>query len=433
MRAAILAGGRGTRIGGMFPDLPKPMIPVEGKPLLRHQVESLADQGIRRITLIVGYRADVIRSYFGDGGNFGVAIDYITEGEPLGTGGALPLAAREKTLLLMGDVYVDMDFGRFIRFHDEHNAGVSLFVHPNSHPHDSDAVVIDAQARVTAWKSKHDERHENLRNLAVAGIYIFSGSALPTGEAEKRDLDRDVIAPLVPSGEVFAYRSPEYAKDMGTPERFESVAYDVKNGVPAARNLKNKHRAVFLDRDGTINVEDGFIRKPEQIRLLPGAAASIAALNSSRLLAICVTNQPVVARGEVSLKGLEAIHARLDTLLGREGAYLDDLLFCPHHPDRGFEGEIAEYKADCDCRKPKPGMLFRAAERCNIDLSRSYMIGDRTSDIAAGRGAGAKAIGVRTGAALEDGKCEVEPDMTFDGLWDAVDWIMAGERTKVSA
>jgi D,D-heptose 1,7-bisphosphate phosphatase len=413
----------------MFPDLPKPMIPAAGKPLLRHQIEALAAQGIRRITLIVGYRADVIRSYFGDGRDFGAAIDYITEDEPLGTGGAMSLLPREKTLILMGDVYVDMDFGRFIRFHDEHNAGVSLFAHPNSHPSDSDAVVTDGQARVTAWKSKHDERKEDLRNLANAGIYIFSASALPSGEARKRDLDRNVIAALVPSGKVFAYRSPEYVKDMGTPERLESVEHDVKNGVTAARNLKNKQRAVFLDRDGTINAEDGFITNPERIRLLPGIAASIAMLNSSRLPAICVTNQPVVARGEASFEGLEAVHARLDVLLGREGAYLDDLLFCPHHPDRGFEGEITEYKIDCDCRKPKPGMLFRAAERYNIDLNRSYMIGDRTSDIAAGRSAGAKTIGVLTGRRLNDGKCEAKPDMTFDTLLDAVNWILAAETT----
>jgi D,D-heptose 1,7-bisphosphate phosphatase len=232
-----------------------------------------------------------------------------------------------------------------------------------------------------------------------------------------------VIASLVPSGEVFAYRSPDYVKDMGTPERLDAVEHDVKNGVPAAHNLKNKQRAVFLDRDGTINVEDGFITKPEQIRLLPGAAPAIAMLNSSPFLAVCVTNQPVMARGEVSFEGLEAIHARLDALLGREGAYLDDLLFCPHHPDRGFDGEIAEYKIDCDCRKPKPGLLFSAAERYNIDLSRSYMIGDRTSDAAAGERAGAKTIGVLTGAALGDGKCEAKPDMTFDGLCDAVNWI----------
>jgi D,D-heptose 1,7-bisphosphate phosphatase len=413
----------------MYPDLPKPMIPIAGKPMLQHQVESLAGQGIRRITLIVGYRESLIRSYFGDGKTFGAEIDYIAEIEPLGTGGAMPLLPREKTLILMGDVYADMDFERFIRFHDGHGAGVSLFVHPNSHPHDSDVVVTDGAARVAAWKSKHDGRRENLRNLANAGIYIFSESALPVGKAKKRDLDREVIAPLVPSGVVFAYRSPEYARDMGTPERLCSVETDVKNGVPAARNLKNKPRAVFLDRDGTINVEDGFIRDPNRIRLLPGAAKAIAMLNASRLLTICVTNQPVVARGEVSLDGLEAIHARLDALLGREGAYLDDLLFCPHHPDSGFEGEIAEYKKDCDCRKPKPGLLLRAAERYNIDLSRSYMIGDRTSDIAAGQSAGAKTIGLRTGAALEDGKCEAKPDMTFDGLCDAVNWIMAGETT----
>jgi histidinol-phosphate phosphatase family protein len=147
-------------------------------------------------------------------------------------------------------------------------------------------------------------------------------------------------------------------------------------------------------------------------------------LNASPYLAVCVTNQPVIARGDVSFEGLDAIHARLDTLLGDEGAYLDDLLFCPHHPDKGFDGEAAEYKTDCGCRKPKPGMLLEAARRYNIGLTCSYMIGDRTADIAAGRAAGCKTIGVRTGTALADGKYETAPNRVCEDLPDAVRWIL---------
>jgi histidinol-phosphate phosphatase family protein len=143
-------------------------------------------------------------------------------------------------------------------------------------------------------------------------------------------------------------------------------------------------------------------------------------LNASPYLAVCVTNQPVIARGDVSFESLDTIHARLDTLLGNEGAYLDDLLFCPHHPDKGYEGEVAEYKTDCECRKPKPGMLLEAAKRYNIDLSQSYMIGDRTADIAAGKAAGCRTIGVRTGEGLRDGKCAVTPDAVCGDLAAAV-------------
>jgi len=224
MRAAILAGGRGTRIEAMYPGLPKPMIPIAGKPLLQHHVDALRSQGVEKITLIVGYKADVIQDHFG------TQVSYIVESEPLGTGGALALLPREDTLVLFGDVYFDIDIKRFISFHKEKLAGITLFAHPNSHPHDSDIIITDSENRVTEWKSKNDkQRGDNLPNLANAGLYIFSGDALPSGEAVKRDLDHDLILPAIPKGRVFAYRSMEYVKDMGTPERLVSVEKAVQN------------------------------------------------------------------------------------------------------------------------------------------------------------------------------------------------------------
>ena len=424
MRAAILAGGRGTRIGGLYPGIPKPMIPVCGKPILQWQVESLSAQGISGITLIVGYKSDAIKQHFGDGKSLGAQIDYIAEDEPLGTGGALPLLPREDTLILFGDVYCDVDFSRFMAFHREAKAEITLFVHPNSHPHDSDIVVIDSENRVIAWKSKKDKQRGELRNLVNAGLYVFSGGALPVGETVKRDLDHDLIIPRLGGGKVYAYRSTEYVKDMGTPERLRSVEFDIDSGAAAARSLRSRQRAVFIDRDGTLNEENGFIASPEQLRLIPGTAEAIRTLNKSPYLVICITNQPVIARGDVSFDDLDAIHARLDTLLGGAGAYLDDLLFCPHHPDKGYEGEVRKYKTVCECRKPKPGMLFEAAKRYNIDLSRSYMIGDSTADIAAGQAAGCKTIGVRTGMALSDGKYEASPDAVCDDLSAAVRFLI---------
>jgi len=368
VRAAIIAGGKGTRLSGFYPDLPKPMIPICGKPLLRHQVESLAAQGIRDITMIAGYKAEVIREYFGDGEALGARIDYIVEDEPLGTGGALSMLPREDTLVLLGDVYMDVDLGRFVQFHREKGAAVTLFVHPNSHPHDSDVVVVGGNAAVLAWKSKNDSDRGDVRNLVNAGLYVFDSDALPGGETGRRDLERDIIVPLIPSGKVFACRSTEYVKDMGTPERLKAVTQDSESGVTAARNLKNRQRAVFI-----------FIADAEQMRQLPEAAESIRMLNHSPFLTIGVTNQPVIACGDVTFDGLEAIHARLDSLLGREGAYLDDLLFCSHKD-----------------------LLFEAARQYNIDLPRSYMLGDSTVDAAAWQAPGCTTIGVGTGVTLAD-------------------------------
>ena len=423
MRAAILAGGRGTRIGELFPNLPKPMVPILGKPILQRQIESLAAQGIGDITLIIGHRADQIQAHFGEGAAFGAKVSYIIEDQPLGTGGALSMLPADDTLLLYGDVYCEADFWRFISFHNNKDADVTLFAHPNSHPHDSDIIVADQGSRVTAWKSKNDTNRGDLRNLVNAGLYVFSRRALPKGPSTKLDLERDIIVPMLPSKKVFAYRSTEYVKDMGTPKRLNEVEMDVQSGMAASRNLKNRQRAVFLDRDGTINELRGLIDSPDNIELLPRAAEAIRMLNKSPFLAICVTNQPIIARGMASHEQLDAIHARLDTLLGREGAYLDDLLHCPHHPDKGYPEENPDYKIECLCRKPKPGMLLEAAERYNIDLSQSYMIGDSTADILAGFSAGCAVMGVKTGEALNDGKYagSIQSDYcAYDTLHDAI-------------
>ena len=121
-------------------------------------------------------------------------------------------------------------------------------------------------------------------------------------------------------------------------------------------------------------------------------AAAIRKINESGYLAVVVTNQPVIARGEVSFEELEEIHNKMETLLGKEGAYLDAIYYCPHHPHKGYEGERPELKIECDCRKPKPGMLFKAAEDFNIDLSQSWMIGDGENDVKAGSNAGCKTV-----------------------------------------
>jgi D-glycero-D-manno-heptose 1,7-bisphosphate phosphatase len=389
-----MAGGKGTRIAEYYPDLPKPMIPLCGKPLLEWQVRSLVKQGFRTITLIIGFKADVIKDYFGNGEKFGAAIGYIVEDSPLGTGGALALLPENNTLILFGDVYCEVDFNRFIDFHNAKKADITLFAHPNNHPRDSDIIITNDDNRILKWASKKDTNRGELRNLVNAGLYVFSANSLRSGEAVKRDLEQDIIIRKLNNGKVYAYHSTEYVKDMGTPERLSQVERDIESGIAAARSLRNKQKTIFLDRDGTINVCDGFVMKREQLRLIDGAAEAIRRINQSEYLAVCVTNQPVIARGDVTFDELNAIHARLDTLLGEQGAYLDDLLFCPHHPDRGFEGERADCKIDCDCRKPKPGLLLQAAKRYNIDLTQSYMIGDSDRDIGAGQAAGCKTIRV---------------------------------------
>ncbi len=406
-----MAGGKGTRIASVASDVPKPMIRICGKPILEHQIENLKACGLTDITLVIGYLGHIIHEYFGDGSKFGVNISYFVEDHPMGTAGALfkMKDLTEDFLLMCGDVIIDVDFNRFIEFHKEHKAWASLMAHPNGHPYDSSLLVTEVLRpqelggmpvntnRVVRWMNKEDERLY-YKNCVNAGLEIISPELLRETmknfvprhpeQPDKVDLDRDVLKPHVCSGKIFAYTTTEYIKDMGTPDRFFEVEEDIKSGKVHSRNLKNPQRAIFLDRDGTINLHKGFIIKAEDFELISGAAEAIKLINKSGYLCVVVSNQPVIARGECSFEELQNIHNKMETELGKEGAFVDAIYYCPHHTDKGFEGELPEYKCNCSCRKPKPGLLLQAAKDWNIDLSHSIMIGDTDRDVEAGVNAG---------------------------------------------
>lgn len=402
-----MAGGKGTRIAAVRSDLPKPMIPVCGKPILEWQIENLKASGLTDIVLVIGHLGEVIKDYFGDGSRWGVTISYFIETQPLGTAGALfrMPELQEDFLLMSGDVMLDVDFNRFINFHKDHEALASLTVHPNNHPFDSSLIVTEILPasnggmpihtnRVVKWMNKEDERLY-YRNVVNAGIEMISPRLLEEAKAklpslDKVDLDRDVLKPAIESGKIYAYETSEYIKDMGTPERLVEVENDLLSGKIAAHNLSVKQKAVFLDRDGTINKTNGFLTDINDFELIEGTAEAIKQINKSGYLAVVVTNQPVIARGDCSFEQLQEIHNKMETLLGKEGAFIDGLFLCPHHTDKGFEGERIEYKLDCECRKPKAGLFVQAQKALNIDLSQSYMVGDSAIDIKAAENAGCK-------------------------------------------
>lgn len=424
MKVVIMAGGKGTRISSIASDIPKPMIQINGMPVLEHEIECLRSQGFTDLIITVSYLGSIIMDYFGDGGKvspvtrkpFGVNIEYYNEEKPLGNAGALFKLKEKLTddfLLLNADAIFDVDFKRMVANHHAKNALVTLFIHPNSHPYDSGVIIADSKGAVEKWLAKEDERPVYYRNRVNAGLHVISPKVLDdanidpnkvgtinpeTGNIYKVDLDRQLLKPLAGTGKMFSYDSPEYVKDMGTPERFHFVTKDFIAGRVQAKNLVNKQKAIFLDRDGTINKYVGFLKNIDEFELLPGVIEAIKSINASSYLCIVVTNQPVIARGEVSWEGIEEIHNKMETLLGYEGAYLDGVYICPHHPHKGYVGEISELKLDCDCRKPKPGMLLKAAEDFNIDLEKSWMIGDSENDLKAGINAGCKTAFIGSGS-----------------------------------
>lgn len=422
MKVVIMAGGKGTRISSVARDIPKPMIKIKDKPILEHEIDCLREQGFTDIIITVSHLGNIIMDYFGDGSSFGVTIDYYFEEEPLGNAGALFKIKDKLTddfLLLNADAMFDIDFNRLVNYHRSHGGLVTLFTHPNSHPYDSGLVIADDNGVVKQWLAKEDERPQYYRNRVNAGLHVVSPRILDTDiTTAKVDLDRQLLKPLAGTGKMYVYDSPEYVKDMGTPERYEAVCLDFENGVVKNKNLSNKQKAIFLDRDGTINKYVGFLRNIDEFELLPGVSDAIKKINASGYLTVVITNQPVIARGEVTFDELEEIHKKMETLLGESGAYLDGIYYCPHHPHSGYEGEVPELKFECDCRKPKPGMLLTASKDLNIDLAESWMVGDGENDILAGKSAGCKTC------IISDNEIECGQDKIVSSLLEFVNAVV---------
>ena len=435
MQAVIMAGGKGTRLLELTKDeIPKSMMPVNGKPILQWQIECLYRNGIRDICLVIGHLGEKIEEYFGDGSGFSVSICYYRETEPLGTAGALAhikyFLHDDYFLLVYGDVIFDIDINRMEAFHKQKKAAATLFVHPNSHPFDSDLVILDENSRIIGHDSKKNIRSYWYENMVNAGFYIVS-KELCNGISEtgKTDLEKDVLFKNCgDDSDLYGYVSTEYIKDAGTIDRIRRVEADIKSGVVAAKNLSRKQKCVFLDRDGVLNKLTGLLYDIDKLELEDTAVEAVAKLNTSEYLAVVITNQPVVARGLCSIEDVNEIHKKLQTLLGRQHVYLDDLFYCPHHPDKGYPEENPVYKIVCECRKPKPGMLLTAAVRHNIDLTNSWFIGDTTVDIKTGQDAGLKTVLVRTGEAGRDEKFSVAADYVADNVMDAVEYILRIEN-----
>ena len=429
---AILAGGMGTRLRERSGDLPKPMVPVLGKPVLQHQIELCRKHGFLNIALLVQYRHEKISEYFGDGSAFGVSIFYVIESEPRGTSGAvrdaIPFLA-DRFFVLYGDTFMDVDLRKMWNAHIGSGARGTLLLHPNDHPQDSDLVDIDTQCSVRAILPYPHPVGLEVRNLVNAALYVLEREGLEdvTPIEGKADIAKQMFPLLLDLGRrLFGYVTPEYIKDMGTPERLDMVEKDFVAGLPERLSGRHLRKAVFLDRDGTLIKEVNHLTSPDQLELLPGVAVAVRGLNRSGILAVVITNQPVIARGDITFERLAKVHARLESQLGANGAFIDGLYFCPHHPDKGFAGEVLEFKGPCQCRKPEPGLIQKACKDMGVDSHNSWMIGDTTSDIEAGRRAGVRTILLRTGFAGSDAKYTIRPDYICPDLLDAVEWILHG-------
>lgn len=422
MQLVILAGGKGTRLG--LTDIPKPMCPIMSKPVLEYQIELAKKYGITEIFLLTGYLANVIEDYFGDGSKWGVKLHHIVETNPLGTAGNFPSLKdklKDRFMVFYGDIVMDFDLNSFINFDKQNDSLATILVHPNNHPYDSDLVEIDDKNRVTNFLSKPHPDDLVYKNLVNAAIYIFSPEVLNFIEKDiPQDFGKDILPKILKSNKnIFAYHSAEYIKDMGTPERLIEISDDIKNGKISLLSKTNQRPAIFLDRDGVLCQDMDTKPTVDNFQLLPQVPSAIKLINQSSYLSIIVTNQPMIAKGFVTFQEVYQTNKTLETQLGKENCFIDGIYICPHHPDKGFDGEVKELKINCDCRKPKPGMLLKAQKDFNIDLHQSWMIGDRESDLQAGKNAGCKTVLV--GNTIKNSALA---DHQFKNLFEAVNFIL---------
>lgn len=395
MKVVIIAGGQGTRIASVYKEIPKAMIPVCGKPILEHQIEMAKRYGFTDFLFLIGHLGHIIKDYFQNGQKWGVYIEYYEEQQPLGTAGALGLIKDRLTedfFVFYGDTVMDIDMQRMADFHQSLHADATLCVHPNDHPYDSDIIEMDDECRVRKFHNKPHPENFISHNIVNAALFIFNKKITNfITPGVKSHIEKHVLPACKDAGlRIFGYLTSEYIKDMGTPDRYNKVCNDWESGKVSSMNFSHKRKAVFLDRDGVINKDTGLIYKLEDVEIIEDIEKAINYIHEKGYLAVIISNQSVIARNLCTFEELDTINAYIETFLGKKHSYIDAFYCCPHHPDSGYPEERKEYKIDCECRKPKPGLLLKAAEELNIDLSESVMIGDRDSDVAAGNNAGVK-------------------------------------------
>lgn len=387
MRAFILGGGQGSRT--VNPKLPKVLTKINGVTLLDLQlIELMAIEEIGQITLLLGHGSDEVIAHldaFLEGNLSGKLVDYLVESEPLGSAGMLHQILSglddEICFVTLGDV---LPRGGIVEsFHVWKASGTKneniVFVHPNNHPSDSDSVErLSGSDLVEAIISNRASSGAPRTNLSPVGFFFLRTSDVQFWpNAKKLDLVHDILPALLESKAAISAKDLlRRSLDVGTPERLERI----QSTLAKVEMILNW--VVFIDRDETlINDPTTPANKGKNITLMVGVIHILKLLNDTGIPVICISNQPAIAKGQSTFQKIDAQNQEIQALLANEYVYVDKWLYCPHHPETGFESEIKELKISCNCRKPKDGMIEEARKQHNIDVSKSVMIGDTFRDV----------------------------------------------------
>ena len=377
--AVILAGGQASRLGPLAAEIPKVLLPVAGRPFIDHLVWNIRRHGIRRVVFALGRHSDQVVAHLGDGGAFGIEALYAVEDEPLGTGGALALAAQQlrgdEALVINGDTLFEVNYLDLALLRRQTGASVVVGLRAVDDVSRFGAVTLEG-TRVSAFS----EKGRSGPGFVNSGVYVIGRDAFDRLAEGPSSLETGLLVPLTTDGGLAARAYRGTFIDIGVPEALEEAQTLV--------SAWSRKPAVFFDRDGVLNDDVGYVHAPEQFRWMPGAREAVKAANDAGSLAIVVTNQAGIGRGYYTEADFEAFSRWIEVQLAEIGAHLDATYFCPHHP----EAALPPYLVACDCRKPKPGMILQAAADWDVDLERSVLIGDKDSDMAAAEAAGVRAV-----------------------------------------
>ena len=325
-------------------------------------------------------------------------INIISETKLLGTSGCFSLISQKNLkrdlLILFGDLLFDINFKKFYNFHLKNNSDITILSHPSDHLFDSDILEVDTNNRVQNIYFKPHTKKILVNNLTMAGIFIINKKLLKEiPKNKKQDFSKNFLRnSLKKNYRIFSYKTREYCKDLGTFKRFKKVKKDFKLKKNKYFKLENKVKAIFLDRDGVINVDQGPLKYSNPLNFLPNTKNALNRLRKLNYLIILITNQPSVAKGFMTIEKLENSFKSLETNLSKINFYFDSVYYCPHYPISGYKNENKHYKISCTCRKPKPGMIIKASKDFNIDLKNSFLIGDSLTDYQTAKAAKVKPI-----------------------------------------
>ena len=377
-QAAILIGGKGTRLGDAVRATPKPLLEVCGRPFVEHLMLNLRRFGFNDFVLLAGYQADIVEHAYGKGSPFEAqlqaSITVVVEPSALGTGGALRYARdylQPEFMLLNGDSifdfnYLDVANCSYPDEPDDWLCRVALLPVENATRY---GFVELEGARIRAFREKPAKPESGLIN---SGVYWMKSDLLDYIHDTPCSLEQQVFPQLAREGRLIGRSYRGFFIDIGIPEDLQRAREILDDAM--------RKPAAFLDRDGTLNHDDGYTHRIEDFRWMDDARQAIKALNDAGYLVFIVTNQAGIARGYYDAHAVDTLHAWMQDDLALIGAHIDDIRYCPHHPD----GVLPELRIACDCRKPGSGMLKSLIARWHPDLARSFMLGDSDKDVEAG-------------------------------------------------